>query len=138
MNIIKLDDSIGVAAQISPADVSDIAAAGYRVLINNRPDGEEPGQPSAAEIARAAEAEGLEYYHMPVSAMDFPGSDFAAMCDLFDDSESPVLAFCRSGTRCANLWLSSRSPDELQAAASLVQGRGFDLSMAARFLQRRG
>ena len=64
MNIVKLTDSLAVAAQITPDDVADIAAAGYRVLINNRPDGEEGTQPSAAALGAAARAAGLEYHHL--------------------------------------------------------------------------
>ena len=75
MNIVKLSETVGVAGQILPDHVADIAAAGYKVLINNRPDREEAHQPSSADIAAAAEIAGMEYYHMPVTAMDFPGGD---------------------------------------------------------------
>lgn len=134
MNVYKLTDTVGVSGQISTELVPQIAAAGYRVLINNRPDGEEPGQPTSAEIAAAAEAAGLEYHYMPVTAMDFPGGDIDQMADLFDDAERPVLAFCRTGTRCTNLWVVSRDPDEQDDAAAMARSIGFDLSMAARVL----
>jgi uncharacterized protein (TIGR01244 family) len=134
MNVYKLTDTVGVSGQINVGLVPQIAAAGYKVLINNRPDGEEPGQPGSAEIAAAAEAAGLEYHHMPVTALDFPGSDIDQMADFFDDEERPVYAFCRSGTRCANLWVVSREPDEQDDAAARARGIGFDLSMAARVL----
>ena len=55
MNIVKLTESLGVSAQIAPEDVAEIAAQGYRVLINNRPDGEEENQPSGSAIAAAAQ-----------------------------------------------------------------------------------
>jgi uncharacterized protein (TIGR01244 family) len=134
MNVYKLTDTLGVSGQISADLVPQIAAAGYKVLINNRPDGEEPGQPTSAEIAAAAEAAGLEYHHMPVTAMDFPGGDIEQMADFFDDEERPVYAYCRTGTRCTNLWVVSRDPDEQDDAAARARGIGFDLSMAARVL----
>lgn len=134
MNVYKLTDTLGVSGQISADLVPQIAAAGYKVLINNRPDGEEPGQPSSAEIAAAAEAAGLEYHHMPVTAMDFPGGEIEQMADFFDDEERPVYAFCRTGTRCTNLWVVTRDPDEQDDAAARARGIGFDLSMAARVL----
>ena len=84
MKIVKLNDCVGVAAQISVEDVADIAAAGYKVLVNNRPDGEEGNQPEGVEIAAAAEAADLEYHHMPVTAMNFPGRDFTAMTGLLE------------------------------------------------------
>ncbi|CAA0088239.1 Beta-lactamase hydrolase-like protein [Halioglobus japonicus] len=134
MNIVKLTDSIGVSAQITPEDVADIAAAGYKVLINNRPDGEENDQPSSAAVAAAAQAAGLEYHHIPITAQSFPGPHFDAMSDLLDDPDRPVLAFCRTGTRCANLWVASREDAKREAAMSEAAQRGYDLGMAVKFL----
>ena len=134
MNSYKLTDTLAVAGQITPEVVADIAAAGYKVLLNNRRDGEEGGQPSSAEIAEAADAAGLEYHHIPVTAMNFPGDHLEEMADLFDDEQRPVFAFCRTGTRCTNLWVLSRQPEERELAVARAQGIGFDLSMAARAL----
>jgi len=134
MKMVKLSDSLAVSAQISPADVQEIAAAGYRVLVNNRPDGEESGQPAGAEIAAVAESHGLAYFYMPVTHSAFPGDDFAAFSELLDDPTRPVFAFCRSGTRCANLWVVSCAPDEHRAAAAQARTQGFDLGMAADHL----
>ncbi len=134
MNIVKLTDSLSVSVQINVDDVAKIAAAGYKVLINNRPDGEDSHQPAGAVIAAAAAAVGLEYHHMPVTAADFPGPDLAAMTDLFDDSERPVLAFCRSGTRCANLWVAGLAASASENAMQRVNQCGFDLSMASTFM----
>ncbi|KAA1194114.1 TIGR01244 family phosphatase [Pseudohalioglobus sediminis] len=132
MNAYKLSESLAVCGQITPGAVADIAAAGYKVLINNRPDGEENGQPTSAEIAAAAEEAGLEYHYMPVTAMNFPGDHLQQMADLFDDEERPAFAFCRTGTRCTNLWVLSRESAEREQAAQLASKIGFDLSMAAR------
>lgn len=134
MNSYKLTDTVAVAGQISADLVADIAAAGYKVLLNNRPDGEESGQPSSAEIAKAAAAAGLEYHYLPITAMNFPGDHLQEMTDLFDDEQRPVFAFCRTGTRCTNLWVLSRESDEREQAAGHARGIGFDLSMAARAL----
>ena len=134
MNVYRLSDTVGVSGQISAELVPQIAAAGYKVLINNRPDGEEPGQPTSAEIAAAAAAAGLEYHYLPVTAMDFPGGDIDQLADFFDDEDRPVYAFCRTGTRCTNLWVVTREPDEQDEAAAKARGIGFDLSMAARVL----
>jgi uncharacterized protein (TIGR01244 family) len=134
MNIVKLTESLAVSGQITPQDVPGIAAAGYKVLINNRPDGEEGAQPSGAAIAAAARAAGLEYHHMPVTAMSFPGPDFEAMSDLLDDPAHPVFAFCRTGTRCANLWVAGVEESAREGAISVAAARGFDLGMAAKFI----
>ena len=137
MNIVKLSDNVGVAAQIHPDDVAEIAARGYKVLVNNRPDGEEGEQPTDAQIAAAASAAGIEYFHLPVTAGDFPGQGFEQMCDLLDDPAHPVLAFCRTGTRCTNLWVASREVSELERAQALALQLGYSLGLAAAYLERR-
>jgi uncharacterized protein (TIGR01244 family) len=134
MKIVKLTDSVAVSAQITPQDLAEIAAQGYRVLINNRPDGEEEAQPSDAAFAAAAQAVGMEYRYMPVTAMSFPGSDFDAMSDLLDDPGRPVLAFCRSGTRCANLWVASVGAAEREAAMQIASQQGYELAMVSKYL----
>ena len=134
MKIVRLTDAVAVSAQITPQDVAEIAAQGYQVLINNRPDGEEGTQPTGAAIAAAAQAAGLEYHYMPVTAPSFPGSDFHAMRDLLDDPARPVLAFCRSGTRCANLWVASVEAAEREEAMKIASQQGYKLGMALRYI----
>ena len=132
MKIVSLTDTVSVSAQITAADVTEIAAAGFKVVVNNRPDGEEPGQPSSDEIAAAAKAAGLRYYHLPINAFNFPGPDINLMASLLDDPDAPVLAFCRSGTRCTNLWVATRSDAEVEAAVTRARALGYDLSMVPR------
>lgn len=128
---VKITDSVAAAPQLQPGDLAAVAAAGYRVVINNRPDGEALGQPSSAQLRAAAEAAGLEYHFYPLTAFNYPGEDVAAMRRLFDD-ERPVLAFCRSGTRSTNLWISTRDPGEQDGARTLAQRLGFDVSLSLR------
>ncbi|HDY81921.1 MAG TPA: TIGR01244 family phosphatase [Halieaceae bacterium] len=130
MKIVKLTENVAVSAQITPENVAEIAAAGYKVLVNNRPDGEEANQPGNADIAAAAKAAGLEYHYMPITAGNFPGPDFGQMRMLLDDTALPVLAFCRSGTRCANLWVASRDDESSKQARALARQLGYDLSMS--------
>jgi uncharacterized protein (TIGR01244 family) len=132
MRIFQLTDTLSVAEQIAASEVEQIAAAGFQVLVNNRPDGEAPGQPSSSDIAAAARAAGLEYHYLPVTAADFPGPRFEETARLLNDPNRRVLAFCRSGTRCANLWIASRDGDARQQARSTAAQLGFDLSMSAR------
>ena len=134
MQASRLTDSIAVAGQIAPEQVAQVAAAGFKVLVNNRPDGEEAGQPSSAQIETAALEAGLEYHHLPVTAQDFPGPDAAEMGTLFDDESRPVFAFCRTGTRCSNLWVVTRPVEQQQDAMARATAMGYDLGMAARAL----
>jgi uncharacterized protein (TIGR01244 family) len=120
--------------QLVPGDVHRLAAQGVRLLINNRPDGEAPDQPSGAEIAAAAEAAGLAYAAIPVATLN--PSAIADMRAALAGAPGPVAAFCRSGTRSAMLWACARategaSPAALTAAAAEA---GFDLSGLAPVL----
>jgi len=133
MKIVKLTETVAVSGQIAPEHVTEIAAAGYQVIINNRPDGEEGNQPANADIAAAAEAAGLEYHHMPITAFNFPGPHFDLMTDLLDDNARPVLAFCRTGTRCANLWVASRDATSREQAMEQARQLGYDLGMSSQF-----
>jgi uncharacterized protein (TIGR01244 family) len=66
-----------------------------------------------------------------VDVLNFPGADLEGLGTLFDDPNQRVLAYCRSGTRCANLWILSRDEDSRADAIVVARGIGFDLSMAA-------
>jgi uncharacterized protein (TIGR01244 family) len=129
-DIRKVTDRFSVAPQIEPADVETARARGFVKLINNRPDGEVPGQPTNAEMQAAAAAAGLGYVHIPFAGR--PTQEQAeAVAREADASEGPVLAFCRSGTRSITAWsigqalAGRRTPDEL---VELAAGAGYDLS----------
>ena len=62
-----IEDGVFVGGQIAPADVAALAAAGVRTIVNNRPDGEEPGQPDGAAIEAAARAAGVAYVAAPIA-----------------------------------------------------------------------
>lgn len=129
---VQLNDHVAVAGQIQPHDMAAIAAAGYRLIVNNRPDGEAPDQPSSAVLQAAAQAAGLEYHYYPLNAFNYPGDDVAAISALFDDPAKPAFAFCRSGTRSTNLWISSRAPDDREPARQHARQLGFDVSLSLK------
>ena len=130
MKIVKLTDTVSVSEQIAPRDIEEIASAGFKVVVNNRPDGESAGQPTSEEISRAAQAAGLSYYYLPITAGNFPGPDVSIMASLLDNTDEPVLAFCRTGTRCTNLWVATRPQEELESAVGHAQALGYDLAMS--------
>jgi sulfide:quinone oxidoreductase len=132
MPIFKLSESLSVAAQITPQDVPNIAAQGFTTVVCNRPDGEVPDQASMDEIEAACNAAGLLFVRYPVNAMNFPGADLDGMGELFDDPSQSVLAYCRTGTRCANLWVATRSDEDTPEAIKVARDIGFDLSMVLR------
>ena len=128
--IRKIDDHVSVAPQISAAEVVAIAKAGFAEIVNNRPDDEEPGQPSGAEIAAAAEEAGIAYRAVPVTHAGFSGSQVEAMASALTAAGGPVLAFCRSGTRSAHLWALARARlgDDPGSLVTKAASAGYDLS----------
>jgi uncharacterized protein (TIGR01244 family) len=119
---------VWVSPQPSPSELSGLAAAGVRRLINNRPDGEEPGQPSSSEMEAAAREAGLDYLWIPIQGL--PGADQVEAVGEALEDEVPTLLFCRSGTRSAAAWALGRSqrgdaPEAIREAAAKA---GYDFS----------
>lgn len=104
MNYRQITDDYSVSGQIIPEEVAAIKAAGFRSVICNRPDNEQPGQPSHDAIKAAVEAAGLAFRYIPVVSGHMTPADVEDQAKALDELEGPVLAFCRSGTRCTNLY----------------------------------
>lgn len=131
----QLDDRVFVSGQIQPGDMAEIAALCVTTIVNNRPDGEEPGQPSGDEIADAADAAGLAYREVPVSG-GIERQQIGTMAEVMADADGTLLLYCRSGTRSAWLWAlaqrgSGLSGDEVIARAAAA---GYDLAPIRRLL----
>ena len=108
MQIRPLTDDYAVSAQIQPEDVAEIAAAGYKTIICNRPDNEDPGQPDHGSIEAAARAAGLTFRFIPVISGGMTDADVAAQTQALAEVPGPVFAYCRSGTRCTNLYMAGK------------------------------
>lgn len=132
----QLDETTMVSGQIGPADVPALAEQGVTMIINNRPDGEDQGQPLSAELEAAAQAAGVDYRHIPIARGIGP-SDVEAMGEaLRSGSGGKVLAFCRSGSRSTLAWAVARREEgvpveELQRSADNV---GVDIGPVAHLL----
>ena len=95
---------LSVSAQISVAELADLAQAGFKSIICNRPDGESAGQAGFDEIAKAAEALGLQARYLPTETGKVTDEQGAAFGKLMDELPKPVLAYCRSGMRSTTMW----------------------------------
>src|SRR3546814_5350748 len=83
----KLDDGVLVSGQLRAADIDSAAQAGFKMIVNNRPDGEEPDQPASAELGERAEAQGIAYRHIPVSGGKYDDASIRAMGEALDATE---------------------------------------------------
>jgi uncharacterized protein (TIGR01244 family) len=99
----RITEAYAVAGQLWPEDMDEVKAAGFKSLLNNRPDGEEVGQPTSEGMAVAAAAAGLAYVYIPVGR-GVTEESVAAMAAALENLPKPVLAFCRSGTRSLHIY----------------------------------
>jgi len=123
---IAITDTVSVAGQIAPADIAAAAAAGFVHVVNNRPDGEAWGQPDGAAVAAACAEMGIGYDAIPIDHSGYAMPQVEAMAAVLNGATGKVLAFCRSGTRSANLWALAEAsrggdPDAIVAAAAAAR-----------------
>ena len=124
----QLSPSFSVSPQLSAADVEMAARQGFRAIVDNRPDGEEPGQLSAAQIEALAMAQGMGFAHVPATAGRIGDEEVAGMVAALGRLDGPVLAYCRTGTRSATLWaLSQRGLQSVVGILGSVAAAGYDL-----------
>lgn len=137
LDIRKINDRVSVSGQILPSDIETIKQAGFVSIINNRPDGEAPDQPASAQIAEAAQAAGLGYYEIPMGREGVTPDMVAATRTALEESDGPVFAFCRSGTRSTTLWaLSQAGTDTSDAIIDSAAKAGYDMSHLTAHLDK--
>lgn len=139
VQVTEINDMLSVAGQIELADIAELAGAGYATIINNRPDHEEPAQldhdSAAAEAARAK----LGYQYQPVTTGSIDRQVVTHFYNTVLRGPHPVLAHCRSGTRCYLLWSAARVLFEHQSALALVAEaatKGYDLRVLPTLIDR--
>ena len=133
----QLDDKTFVCGQIAPEDVAAIRDLGVTMIVNNRPDNEDEGQPTSAEIEAAAMAAGLDYRHVPIVRGMGP-ADVEAMRDAIAAvGDGKMVAYCRSGNRSALAWAVAKSEDGVprEELERLADGAGFSLAPVSHLLR---
>lgn len=126
----KLTDRILVSPQISLEDVAQARAQGVTVIINNRPDDEEPGQLNGVQVEAAAREAGIAYVAVPVAHGGFAPWQLDGMAQALDQAgEGKLLAYCRSGTRSTLLWAltRARAGDDADVLAAQAAAAGYDI-----------
>ena len=139
MELKVIDDTLAVAAQMQPEELAALAAEGFTAVICNRPDGEEPGQPSMDAMRAAAQDAGLAFHHIPVAGGQFPPAAVAAFGAIRRGTQGKVLAYCRNGTRAATLDALA-NVGGLSGADRIAHAKaaGYDLSALADRMEASG
>lgn len=132
----SLDEQTLVSGQISADDVAEARRHGVTMIINNRPDNEDPGQPTSSEIEAAADAAGIDYRHIPIARGMGP-AEVEEMCSaLSERGDGKLLAYCRSGMRSTLAWAvacreQGTAREEIERKAA---GAGFSLAAVDHLL----
>jgi uncharacterized protein (TIGR01244 family) len=138
--LMELAPGLTAAGALSAADIEALAASGVKTIINNRPDGEDPGQLPADDARALCAALGIAYHHIPFVGATLTRADIDAFEAVLKSAPYPVLAHCRSGTRSTMIWALTRMRDGEDPAALVALGarNGVDIAalpaLAARLL----
>lgn len=133
----QITDTVFASPQIGTDAIAQAKALGIVRIINNRPEGEEDGQPTGAAIEAAARDAGLDYVAIPVTHAGFSQGQVDAMLTALDDADGPVLAYCRSGTRSTLLWALARAKagDNPAVIASKAAAAGYDVTPVRQLIE---
>lgn len=129
LKLKPLADGVSVFGQVQVHDIPNLSAAGFALLVDHRPDHEEPGQPTAAEMAEVCAAAGIDFVHIPVSGL--PSAEAVAeTAEAVSAAKGKVLLFCRSGMRSTVAWARGRraAGDDVEELRATALAAGYDLS----------
>jgi uncharacterized protein (TIGR01244 family) len=129
--LAPLAPGLSAAGKLDRGDIEALAGAGVRTIVNNRPDGEDPGQLPAAEARRIADALGIAYHHVPITAATLSRADVDAFASVLSAAEQPVVVHCRSGTRSTLLWALTRMREGADPFALVAEAGRHGIDIAA-------
>ena len=125
----KVTDNFSAYGQLNADLIRKASEDGYSVIINNRPDFEEPGQPAAGDLQAVAEELGLSFHHIPITPGQITPGDVQASREILAQANGRVLGFCRSGMRSTCLWaLSQAGETDADTLISQAAEAGYDIS----------
>jgi uncharacterized protein (TIGR01244 family) len=129
--LMELAPGLTAAGALSRDNIEALAAAGVKTIINNRPDGEDPGQLSADEARRLCSAHGIAYHHIPFVGATLTRADIDAFDAALQSAPQPIVAHCRSGTRSTMIWALTRMRRGEDSAALVALGARNGVDIAA-------
>lgn len=129
MDIKQISPTVAAAGQIFPADIKRLAQMGFKTLINNRPENEVAEQPSLAELKAEAEKHGMVLKSVPITPGAFTEQNIQDFNHALEQSETPVLAYCRSGMRSTTMWAFNQARHrDVAEIVRIAAANGYDIS----------
>lgn len=135
----KINEMLSVAGQISLDEIAAFAKQGYVTIINNRPDNEESGQLDHLTAETEAKKQGLDYRYQPIVSSAISRRDVIEFQNLLVREGKPILAHCRSGTRCYLMYALTRALFEGESPLKLVAeaaAKGYDIRALPMFVEK--
>ncbi len=133
----QIEEGFNVFPQLSHGIVADLAANGFKTIINNRPDGERGNYPTNVDMEALAKQHGMQYFFVPVNPMALSMETVQAFADAMEKAEGPIASYCASGRRSAMMWALVKAPtksaDEIISACA---AQGHDLSQMRPMLSQ--
>ena len=123
--LAALASGLSAAGKLDRSDIEALAGIGVRTIVNNRPDDEDPGQ------LPAAEAHGIAYHHIPVTAASLSRADVEAFAAVLANAAQPIVIHCRSGTRSTLLWALTRLGEGADPALLVAEAARHGIDIAA-------
>jgi sulfide:quinone oxidoreductase len=132
MELKKLNNGIGVSAQICVDELALVKELGYTLIVCHRPDGEDADQVNFEEIEQAAKKLDLPAIYQPVLSGKINDADVATFKNILLEAKGPVFAYCRTGTRCTTLWSLAKAGElPLSEILATAKNAGYDMSGVA-------
>lgn len=140
LDIVRIDEKTAVSGQIAASDIPQIAATGVKLIVNNRPDDEAPGQTGADEIEAEAAGHGLSFVNLPFTGATLTPHHVAKFAELLQRADDKVLAYCRTGNRSSLLWAAANIAlgQPVEDVLAKTAAAGYDHGANAAIIQALG
>lgn len=126
---VRLSDGLYVGPAPEAPDLIKLQAAGFRTIINNRPDTDQSLKLTSAEMAAQSAGLGIQYAHIPIEGTNPLEKDVKAFSDALNSCPHPIFAYCQSGGRSASLWaLAAVGEHDTDTLITMCRNIGFDVS----------
>jgi uncharacterized protein (TIGR01244 family) len=129
IRLTRITPQFAVTGALQEGDFAEIAAAGFKSVLSNLPDGESGAHLGSRREAELVARAGLAFRHVPTTKADlFTDRVVDGVGDALRELPGPVLAHCASGQRSAVAWAAAASRlQPVDAVLATLRAAGFNL-----------